>query len=89
MDDAVKKAEEIAKTFGRITRTDWHEWVGYVWEILDKKRGKSISKYYIIKSLHQIRRREYSCGITDVSYTKKLRRKFLLENGPTASDIGG
>ena len=89
MDDAVKKAEEIAKEFGRITRTDWHEWTGYVWEILDKKRGKPMSKYFIIQSLHKIRNKDYGCGITNISWAKKLKRTCMPKNGPTNSDVRG
>ena len=89
MDEAVKKAEKIAKEFGRITHTDWHEWIGYVWEILDKKRGKPMSKYYIMQTLQKIRKRDYGCGITNVSYTKKLKRGQMSDDGPTNSDIEG
>ena len=87
MDEMVTKAEEIAREFGRITRTDWHEWVGYVWEILDKKRGQPISKYLVIKSLEKIRKRDYDCGVTNISYTKRLKRTYMPENGPTNGGI--
>jgi len=78
-EDVIKYSEYISKIFAGETRTDWHEWYGYVWEMLNKY-GNVKCDYILCKLRHQ-KKLDDQCGLTQVGDMSRVRRSSLQDAG--------